>query len=281
MEIKAHTLPIRNIQISIEDVRTIARRLVEAVDEHANFRVSSLKKPDDWTEDKFKQEVSGLRQRAFRVTVTVVGKNGETLFGDAPDILNSPNLPTTITSIFLTNNTAHEGEFKFRAPEFFSLLFDFSKPELLDGEYPVSAATPNNSNLTIEATQDAWIGSILRKVETVLMDKKVHRFGLHKEFVYDFLLWFAWLPLTIYVCFRVSPLIASTVGQFNVVLESVTYLWVIIALIWIFRLLFGYTKWAFPTVELSENANRTKQHRRFWYAIVVGLVVSLLSDVVF
>jgi hypothetical protein len=281
MEIKSHFLPIRNIEVSLEDVRMIARRLVEAVEENANHRVTTLKKPENWTEDQFKQEVAGLRQRAFRVTVTVAGQNGERLFGDAPEILSSPNLPSTITSIFLTNNTAHEGEFKFRAPEFFSLLFDFSKPSLLDGENPVSAATPNNSNLTIEATQDAWIGNILRKVETALETKKVGRFGLHRGFVYDFLLWFFWLPLTVYVCFRVSPLISSAVGEFNVVLESIAYIWIITALIWVFRILFGYTKWAFPTVELSENSNRTKQHRRFWYAIVVGVIASFIADLAF
>jgi hypothetical protein len=280
MEVKTYILPIRNIQLSLNDVNTISRRLVEAVDQNAETRIKELKRPEDWSQEKFEAEVSALRKNAFRVTVTISGKNGERIFGNAPDILTSANLPSTITSVFFTNNTAHETAFRFRAPEFFSLLLDFSKPPLLDGNNPVSSETPNNSNLSIEASQEAWIGDIQLKVKSVLDDNRVGRFGLHLSFVYDFLLWAMWIPLSVYLCFRISPLVSSTVGQVNIVLEAISYTWLICFSILVFRCLFGYTKWAFPTVELKENSARTQQHRRFWYAIMVALIGTLLADII-
>jgi hypothetical protein len=48
--------------------------------------------------------------------------------------------------------------------------------------------------------------------------------------------------------------------------------------LWFYRTLFGYTKWAYPTVELQDEADQSRKHRRFWYVIVTGIVASIIAS---
>lgn len=62
-------------------------------------------------------------------------------------------------------------------------------------------------------------------------------------------------------------------------LAAAAYIYVVLLAIWAYRLLFGYSKWAFPTMELKENAKSANSHRLFWYAIVVGLIVNFIWEI--
>jgi hypothetical protein len=56
-------------------------------------------------------------------------------------------------------------------------------------------------------------------------------------------------------------------------------MYVFVVAVWGYRALFGYTKWAFPTVELSDNRDLSMQHRAIWSVIILGLVVNVLTAI--
>jgi hypothetical protein len=52
-----------------------------------------------------------------------------------------------------------------------------------------------------------------------------------------------------------------------------------LAVAWAYCIFFGYTKWAFPTVELEESRDVAKRHRAFWYVISVSILGAALKEI--
>jgi len=119
--------------------------------------------------------------------ITVTGENGSILIGDNKEMFYSPNLPETITSIYMSNIAAYKGFTDQKPSNNFWLLLDFSKPLILDNNNPLSGPTPNNSALDIEGSSDAWVATISDAVIGVLEGKKTHVHGYtsHSSMILD------------------------------------------------------------------------------------------------
>ncbi len=101
---------------------------------------------------------------------------------------------------------------------------------------------------------------------------------MHAAFVYDIGLFLFGLPAAIYLCWRLSKFIEANVGVISPFISSATYIYIVFLVLIGYRVLFGYTKWAFPIVELTSNESRSKRHRTFWVAILVSLLASAMYD---
>ena len=158
------------------------------------------------------------------------------------------------------------------------MYLDFSKPKLLDSERIVSSPTPNLSNLKIEADNELWVAGVSEAVFGVLANKKTQYGLLHRAFSYDFGMLILGLPFGLYMAWKLSGFVQSKLGIIHDVLSATAYIYIVVAALWLYRLLFGYTKWAFPTVELKENSSASGKHRVFWYTILVGLLVNFIFE---
>lgn len=272
-------ISISAVTVSLADVKKIFDRLTQHLKEEADRQTKELMKPPDQSQEDFDRQVAIARENAFRITVTIAGTDGQNIFGDTLELFDSPNLPDEIDSIYMTNVTAYQGQTRQRPPNGFSVLLDFSKPPLIDNNNPVSNPTPNNSNVSIEGGRDAWLASITDATMGVLDNRKNGRTFVHAAFVYDFGLMLFGLPLGLYVCSRLSGIVESTLGAAHPFLSAAAYVYLVLVGLWLYRILFGYTKWAFPTVELLEAESRSKKHRKFWYAITTGLVSTVIFEV--
>lgn len=265
-------IPLRSLNLSLDDVAKIFERLLPFVKEQGSIEISRLQRPPDNTEDQFNSWKKGAHEQAFRITVTVVGVDGSELYGDKIEMFKSANLPQRISSVFMTNVTAYS-TFSGRNPvASFRLNLDFSKPPLLDGTNFVSSPTPNVSSLSVSGDRESWVASVTDAVMGAIQYRKTQRAWIHRAFVYDIgLLVFA-LPFSLYTCWQLSTFVNAQLGSVNAFVSAAAYVYIFLAVIWVYRILFGYTKWAFPTVELSNNDDKTKLHRAFWYAIVMSLL---------
>lgn len=264
----------------MDDVRRIVERLSQHVEEEGDREVALLKRPPEQSEEEFKKIVSKERERAFRITVTVAGNDGQDLSGYGTEVFDSPNLPDDIASIYVSNEAAYQGVAGRRPINRFSVNFDFSKPPLVDNSNPVSDPTPNFSNLTIEGDRDSWVAAIQEATMGVLSKRSNGRRFLHAAFVYDIGLLLFSFPLGLYVCWRLSGAIHHTLGQHSGFLSGVAYFYIMLSAVWAYRIFFGYTKWSYPTVELREAEDRSKRHRKFWYAILTSFVAGLLVELI-
>ena len=273
MEIKIakKTIPLRGLSIGLSDIRRIVERLETLVDEEGHREASQLLThgPND---NERRNVLDVQRREAFRITVTIFGKGGEQLFGYGTDPFDSPNIPDPIASIFITNSTAYH-HVTGRSPSNSVVLhLDFSTPPLIDNNNPTSNPTPNDSELTIEGSRDGWVASIENSVMEVV-GKRSNKHGiLHASFAYDIGLLLLGFPASFYICWYTSDLIEIYLGKINAIVSAAAYIYVFILAVTLYRVLFGYTKWAFPVVELAGTDNPSRTHRRFWYAILVSLI---------
>ena len=274
------TIPLSSISISIEDVAKIFEKLVLQIQEQAEIEISKFVKPADKTDEQFAAEKSDVRNRAFRVTVTVSGRDGQSLFGDDVAMFHSPNLPDKISSIYMTNVTAYQNVGGRRPLNAFELNLDFSKPKLLDANNPVSSPTPNVSNLSVQGDRESWVASISDAVLSVTQSRKTNRSWIHGAFVYDLGLVVFGFPVALYACWKVSPFVSSRFGEIHPFLSGAAYVYVILFIVWAYRILFGYTKWAFPTIELTDNKDAARTHRAIWAAIILGLIGNAIWEIV-
>ena len=218
------------------------------------------------------------RQQAFRISVTIEGKNGESLFGYGTEPFDSPNLPESIRSIYLTNITAYHGVTGKNPLNGFTLSLDFSTPPLLDSANPVSDPTPNFSNLAVEGDRGTWVAPLHDAVMGVLNEKFNARRMLHAAFVYDIGLFLLGLPVALHLCWRFSERIEGISDIHSTFVSVAVYIYMVLLMLVGYRVLFGYTKWAFPAVEMEENKGRSRTHRRVWLGIVVSLIANIAYD---
>ena len=212
LQISKKTIPLRGITLNVGDVRRIVELLSACVNSERDRELTELTESVPKT-DEYQEYVENLRDHAFKLSVTIEGKHGETLFGNGTDPFNSPNLPEQIVSIFISNSSAYQSIVGRRPLNSFTLNLDFSSPPLIDASSPVSSPTPNFSSLTVEGDQQVWVASIEQTVMQIINKRKNSRKFLHAPYMYDFVLWLIGFPIAMYVCWRLSDFIELYFGR--------------------------------------------------------------------
>ena len=279
LQIVKKETPLRSLILSIDDVVRVVERLAPLVEEEGRREIDQLSETGFMTPQQ-RAELEHQRNRAFRITVTIDGRDGENLFGYGADPFHSTNIPEPIETIYISNNAAYRNVVGQDPINSFVLMLDFSTPSLIDNNSPLSDPTPNSSHLTVEGNRDAWIASIQRAVMGVLDKRGSKRRFVHMAFVYDIGLLCFGMPASLYLCWRLSGFIQSVFGPHSEFLVAAAYVYVVFLAANIYRVLFGYTKWAFPTVELTSNENRSSLHRKSWLAIICSILGSAFYDLV-
>ncbi|MEI9996398.1 MAG: hypothetical protein WDM91_17505 [Rhizomicrobium sp.] len=267
------------MRLDLTDVATICRRLQAQLAEQADIEIAALKKLDNQTDQQFAEVKERARTEAFKVTTSLIGRDGQTLFGADDAVFSAPNRPDKIASIFMTNITAYQSFAHQRPLHSFELTLDFSKPRLIDFTVPVSAPTANSSQLFVDGSRDAWVAAITNAVTQTTEARKTNRRWLHRGQLYDAGLLLFGVPFTLYVCWRLSGWIEHHLGSINPFLSAAAYVYLFFFLLNGYRALFGYTKWTFPLVELADNNDTSISHRAVWGAIVLALLVNVVWEV--
>ena len=279
LEVTKKSIPLRGLSMSVNDVRRIVEKLQRHVEDERIREVAELLEnaPNDQLHRK---QLEVDCQQAFRITVTITGRDGESLFGYGTEPFDSPNIPEPINTIYISNNAAFQSVAGQNPLNNFTLILDFSTPPLVDNNNPVSNPTPNLSNLTVEGNRDSWVASIQQAVTEVLGKKSNGRNFVHGAFLYDIGLVLLGFPVAIYLCWRFSGFIEINIGILSPFIATAAYIYIVFFVLSVYRVLFGYTKWAFPTVELTDNESRSKNHRKFWFGIVFCLFASAIYDLI-
>ena len=272
------TIPLRGLNVSIQDVRRIVERLQPHVNDEGYREVRSMLEMGPDSPER-RELLDKERKQAFQIAINILGRDGESLFGYGTDPFDSPNIPDPIQSIGIDNTVAYKAIAERVPTNMFSLIMDFSKPPLIDANNPVSSPTHNFSIFIVEGERDAWVASIHQAVMDILGKRSNRRNFIHAAFVYDIGLFVLGFPVGFYLCWRLSEVITKYFDSISSFLSVAAYIYIVFLVVSVYRVLFGYTKWAFPTVELTSNESRSKLHRKFWYAIIVGVVASAIYDV--
>ena len=96
--------------------------------------------------------------------------------------------------------------------------------------------------------------------------------------MYDLGLMIFAVPIGLYVAGKAAPYVRESIDPIHPILSAGAYLYLMLMVIWCYRILFGYTKWAFPTVELTNNSDSSTAHRVIWGAIILAIITNLVWE---
>ncbi|NSZ62810.1 hypothetical protein G6L16_005585 [Agrobacterium tumefaciens] len=265
---------LKSFSVSIDEIKKIWRELNDLVSEQGEIEINRLTRLENHTEDDFNAYKERLRKEIFVILGTILWEDDSAIHTSDPELLSADGM--LISEVYLSNITPYKLETKGVKPEHnFELLIDFKFPPLLDASTPVSHPTPNATFLRIEGTRSSWKAGVENIVHRHIRTRRPLRNWFHGNLIYDLFLMMLGLPSALYGCWLMSGAITNIFGFNNFVLGA-AYLYVGFVGIWIYRLLFSYSRWAFPKVELRDQATRPKRHRAFLWLILISLSVQVI-----
>ena len=258
-----------SVTFSLSGIRALMSDLDAIVKEQAEIEIAQAVKTDDQTDEQFAERMNAARRDAFKILATINYADGSSLHTSEPNDVKLDDGGPLIKSFFVSNFTPYKSFTGAEPEHMFQLLLDFSQPPLLDASTLVSSPTLNTSNLTVRGRRTGWRTAIDDAVEKRIKKRRAIRQAFHSGFVYDFGLLLFGLPLAFYACWYLSQTVQGVFSGTNVVVISAAYVYIGFVSVWIYRILFSYTKWAFPLVELTDQATGPARHRAIWWTLMV------------
>lgn len=120
----------------------------------------------------------------------------------------------------------------------------------------------------------------MEAVDGIIRNRATQRRLIHKGFSYYFGLFVFAIPCSLYACAKLSPWVNTMFSEVNPAVSVGSYLYIFFVVLYFYRILFGYTKWAFPAVELVDNRDHALGHRLFWIAIVLSVLGNLIWSMI-
>ncbi|MCR9226627.1 MAG: hypothetical protein NXH90_04290 [Flavobacteriaceae bacterium] len=266
--------PIESLAINREDLlrflQTLQERANSACDMECNH-VDSLVPLDNL--EKIKENLKGCST----LKLTVVGSDGEELFGTIDEVFDSVSFPEHIESLYVNSGLLYESQFNYYPRNRFNVLLDFSRPKVFDFSFLPSDKTPNNSNFSVEGYDNTWVNGVFNEMDN-FFDRRSSRFsGIHKNSIYDIIVWSLGIPMGFWSCFKLGSFI-SGVFTSNF-MENAFYVYVFFLSLFILRILFHYFRWLYPKIQYKSTKDISTIHRGFFYIITTGIISAFLYDI--
>lgn len=267
-------IEIRGCKLSLSQIKSAYREFQALVDSEATKIIPKLGRPEGMSDEELEDRNSRIRKRAFRVTISIIGFDGQTAYDDDETLFDSPNLPTPIRTVFFTNTTAWQNEApNSLPPNRFSAWLNFHKPPVIDPNPLVSDPTPNESKVQITADDIGFFRAVQTIVAAKLKPKKNWYYFLHEKFTYDVGLWIVLMPFSLYWITIYMDRLFPSDGP-NSAFRIPFYIYSLGISIIFYRSIYGYLKWAFPVNTLTENKDKAWLHRTFLGGLLLSLVGS-------
>jgi len=264
------------------DYRVLNRLLDILIDvnkEAVNIDFSAFKKLENESDDDFSKRKGSLKA-LYQVSVTILGSKGEFIFFDSPISLDEAKLPTVINKVIFDTGVKYNFQLKCFPPNRAKLEFDFSKARIFDLQSLPSEPTPNSSCIEVIGTNETWVCGVHKKILGLIEEHLTKGGLLHKSNVYDLLIWFLFIPITFTLIYRLENWF-HTSQKLPVILTVACYFYTFLLSLNIFRILFNYSRWVLPKVELiGQHQSNSALHRGIIVAIFSALSLSLLYDIV-
>ncbi len=216
---------------------------------------------------------------SFVTSMVIRTTNDAWLHGNNESFLEETNLPDDIWSILFNTDTVPKAILGFTPLCRIVVFLDFTTPPLLDFTRLPTLPTPNESNFEIAADNHSWFAASKGLLSEFFDARKTKVNWLHRAAMYDILLVFFGLPMAIWSDYRLSEVL-NNAPKIPSIISSAIYVYVFLLSLNIFRVLFSYSRWVFPKVELEmQRSSSPLRHRSAWLAIMIPLVAALIYDV--
>jgi hypothetical protein len=197
--------------------------------------------------------------------------------GVGEHFLDSDNVPDNIKTFYLTTTAGPSaiGVTEQLQHSRATLLLDFSRPGILDFSKLPSLPTENASQLYVWSASEAWFTAFNARLSQLFNERRTGFDWLHKP-VYDLLVLLLGIPFALWLCFKLTAF--TLLNQLPIFVSGSVYVYVFLLGVSFFRVLFSYSRWVFPKIELQSDASAPFRHRALWAAVIIGVLSAVIWD---
>jgi len=261
--------------VTLADLRRLyaelERKAIEARERHCR----GIVRPLDAVEADFEQaKVEFIRDA--RLTLTVLGSEGEQIVSRSVEALDSESLPLRINLIVFDSAAAAQAV-NVPLMNRFKLSLDFTEPTNFDTHNPWSEPTPNRSTLEVVGNDSTWVTGVHESTMSFLKRYRRRRKWLHSQRTFNFLNYAVGLPAAFWCVYRIDQLL-PVVTTLHPVLRAGIYVYLFMMITLLFRIAIRGLRWILPVVEL-EGARSWKARAGVW-VVLSAVMLGLLKDVI-
>jgi uncharacterized membrane protein YuzA (DUF378 family) len=272
------TWKITSFSVEKTDLNRLFQILQERCHAAGEIEVTNFKQMDQ-SDEIYEQNKIKIKQ-GFDLKLTVVSLDGQELWGGINEIFDSPNFPDQIKSIYVNSEIPLRVPYNYYPRNSLELFLDFSKPELFNLSILPSQETPNASNIAVQGYDSTWVHGVFNEFSNFIKRHPAKLTCLHKHSIYDLLVWLFGLPFGFWVTYKLSNILNAIFGNFHSIVQSAAYVYVFLASLILFRLLFHYARWVWPLIECRSSSNIDLKHRIILGAITIGLISKFIYDII-
>lgn len=272
-------IPVRGNHFILSDIKAAYRELQQLNNKDGAQIITTLVPLEGEDDEDFRKRKEFLLDDAFRVTASIIGFEGQTIYGETVDVFDADDLPFPIRTIYFTNVSAFKRHANGKEPpNVFSITVTFSKPPLFDPNPLLSDPTPNDSGANLQCRDVTFFRAAQTIIRHRLNSRRRWYAFIHEKFAYDIGLWFFAFPYSLYW-------IAIYAQHFfpddrpNWAYRIAFFIYGIGISLVAYRALFGYLKWAFPVNCLEENKDAATANRIALGGIFSSLFLAGLASV--
>jgi len=259
-------------------LKELYRILSELTAEAAQLEAASIRYPElpDIDIEKTRQIII----IAYKLDINVSAESGHSV-ASSTTIFDNTTLLAEAKKIAFGN----ENLFKIamgREPKYtLALKLDLAKPDLFNLSIHSSEPTQNTSQILLFGYTDTWVNGAYEKIMKAFRGHQARFRIIHKRNVFDLLLWLGFFPLTYWNIYKIDKQLTSII-QSSAAFQASLYIFILFVIIFLSRVLFNYTRWVFPYMELDLPSVRSTAlpHRLFIGGLFTFIIFSLLYDLI-
>ena len=268
--------PIDSLSLDKEDLRKLLSLLQERAHSACDIECSHIE--SFVPAENIEKSKEDLRSCSV-LKLTITGKDGEDLFGSINEVFDSISFPEKVNSVYVNSELLYKSNFNYYPRNHFEVLLDFSKPKVFDFSFMPSERTPNNSMFKVEGYDSTWVNGVFSELAKFFEKNSTSLPTIHKNSIYDIIVWFFGIPFGFWACYKFSPIINKLFIN-NKFLESASFVYVFFLSLILLRILFHYFRWVYPMIEFKSKKDLSILHRGFLIAVSLGVIGNFIYDVI-
>lgn len=268
-----------NIVLSAEDLNEFSCLVVEANERAKKIELANLNLENFESPEQAAKRVNDFMPVEYNYTA----KNGDSVQGLGIPRTGDHSFPEELRSIFISNASYCQRAIQVNPLNTVEVFFGFEKPTLkLDLQTLPSNPTENRSVININGRDEDWVISTADRISEFLRKKRAFRPIIHGSGTYDYFIYLAFLPATIWLYYRYAGGAFSTWfdGQ-SIFLNVILGIYAFLVPLLLARFLFQYVRWLFPPIEYYKKSRvGAYVHRVVAGAIVSTVLLSTIYDLI-
>jgi len=228
--------------------------------------------------EKINEEQKSILSKA---NVAILTKN-ENIVTDtiALGACEPKDLPDNIEMVQFRSSYSHQYHTNSLLDNYLDIQFDFKRTEIFDFSNPLFPLNPNQSRYYIQGNDSTWVGGVYADLMSFLEQKKSNISLLYLKNSYTIFLMLVF-PLLLFLTSKIVKWVAPYLPSYDhTVLMYGFHVYIFFLLLVGFRVLYNYSKWIFPPMELKDDLSKSKFHAFVVSTLFLGVLTSALWDVI-